>query len=256
MSYADFLAAKVRFDHASGVDVSPDEIHPLLKSHQRATVQWAVRGGCRAIFAQFGLGKSMMQLEILRLLVAKCGGRALINTLAMVTDLSKMGPDLLAKEFTKHTLNGRYSHEDHVAVGEALEERGALPASFMAVAPGSPHPDVWQDVNRMLTLNGEQTRRGLEMHVFPLQFDIVERLIRRYSNAGELVLDPFGGLMTVPLVAMRLGRRATRRRTVSIATGAGAGSPRRRMRPAFAGRAGRRRSAPATTTTTAGSTCS
>ena len=45
------------------------------------------------------------------------------------------------------------------------------------------------------------------MHVCPLQLDIVERIINRYSNEGDLVLDPFGGLMTVPMMAVKMGRR-------------------------------------------------
>jgi len=71
-----------------------------------------------------------------------------------------------------------------------------------ALAPGSHHPDVWHDVNRMRTLNTEQSRRAQTMHVCPLQFDIVDRLITRYSNPTELVYDPFGGLFTTPLRAL------------------------------------------------------
>ena len=41
----------------------------------------------------------------------------------------------------------------------------------------------------------------------PLQFDIVDRLIERYSNPGETVYDPFGGLMTVPYRAILKGRK-------------------------------------------------
>ncbi|TDH44771.1 hypothetical protein E2F47_27790, partial [Mycobacterium eburneum] len=41
----------------------------------------------------------------------------------------------------------------------------------------------------------------------PLQFDIVDRLINRFSSPGELVYDPFGGLMTVPVRALKAGRR-------------------------------------------------
>jgi hypothetical protein len=92
------------------------------------------------------------------------------------------------------------------AVGEALEERHALPASFMAIAPGSHHPAVWTDVNRMRTLNGNQSQKGLVNHVCPLQFDIVDRIIGRFTNKGETVFDPFAGLMTVPYRAIKLGR--------------------------------------------------
>jgi DNA modification methylase len=60
----------------------------------------------------------------------------------------------------------------------------------------------------MRCLNADQAARGQEAHVCPLQFDIVDRLIVRYSNPGELVYDPFGGLFTVPVRALHLGRRA------------------------------------------------
>ena len=59
----------------------------------------------------------------------------------------------------------------------------------------------------MRTLNGDQSARNLTQHVCPLQFDIVDRIITRYTNKGELVFDPFGGLMTVPYRALTLGRR-------------------------------------------------
>ncbi len=59
----------------------------------------------------------------------------------------------------------------------------------------------------MRTLNGEQVRRNVQMHVCPLQFDIVDRLIERYSNPGDLVYDPFGGLSTVAVRALKAGRR-------------------------------------------------
>ncbi len=129
------------------------------------------------------------------------------DRLLTVDELAALNPDKLAKLFTEQSLAGIYSHEDHVRIGEALEARGSLPATFMAIAPGSRHPDVWHDVNRMRTLNGEQSRRGLEFHICPLQFDIVDRLIRRYSNDGDLVLDPFGGLGTVAVCALKMKRR-------------------------------------------------
>jgi DNA modification methylase len=122
-------------------------------------------------------------------------------------ELAELGPDRLASLFTKQSLMGVYDFEDHVRIGEALELRGALPSTFMAIAPGSHCSDVWHDVNRMRTLNGEQSRRKVQMHVCPLQFDIVDRLITRYSNEGELVFDPFCGLGTVPYRAVMLHRR-------------------------------------------------
>ncbi|WP_430436843.1 DNA methyltransferase [Oceanibaculum nanhaiense] len=129
------------------------------------------------------------------------------NRLPTAGELSALGPDRLAKLFTAWSMEGVYDYETHVRIGEALEVRGALPSSFMALAPGSHDPDVWHDVNRMLTLNSAQSKKKLEAHICPLQFDIVDRLIERYSMPGELVFDPFGGLMTVPYRALPLGRR-------------------------------------------------
>lgn len=100
-----------------------------------------------------------------------------------------------------------YDYNSHTRIGEQLETEGKLPATFMLFAPVSHHENVWHDVNRMRTLNGNQSQKNLQMHVCPLQFDIVNRLIERYSNPGELVLDPFGGLMTVPYCAIKLCRQ-------------------------------------------------
>ena len=129
------------------------------------------------------------------------------NRMLTAEELANLGPDKLAKAFTQYSLQNVYDHDFHVRIGEELEARGALPSTFMSLAPGSHHADVWHDVNRMLTLNGQQTQKGLQNHVCPLQFDIVDRLITRYSNPGDLVYDPFCGLGTVPYRAIKLGRR-------------------------------------------------
>lgn len=76
--YIAFLKAKSASVEQRGFDVSEDEINPLLKPHQKAIVRWAVKGGRRAIFAAFGLGKTIIQIEILRLILKYAGGRALI----------------------------------------------------------------------------------------------------------------------------------------------------------------------------------
>lgn len=114
--------------------------------------------------------------------------------------------DRLQKLYRQYSRDTVYSYADHVALAEKLDKEGKLPSTFMVVAPGSWTDEVWDDVNRMRTLNSEQVRNGRQMHVCPLQLDIVDRLINRYSAPGETVFDPFGGLMTVPVEAVRLGR--------------------------------------------------
>ena len=75
--YAEFLDNKRASAPLSGFDPG-DEVSDVLFGFQRAIVRWAVAGGRRAIFAAFGLGKSLMQLEAVRLVLAHDGGRGLI----------------------------------------------------------------------------------------------------------------------------------------------------------------------------------
>lgn len=113
----------------------------------------------------------------------------------------------LQEVYRKYSRNTVYNYKEHVELAKKLDEDGKLPASFMVVAPGSWTDQVWDDINRMKTLNTKQSQKRLQMHVCPLQIDIVERIINRYSNPGELVGDPFAGLMTVPVTALKKGRK-------------------------------------------------
>jgi hypothetical protein len=123
-------------------------------------------------------------------------------------EVMDMPMDQLRKLWHNYSRRKVYDFKEHVSIAEEMEKRGILPASSMALDPPNPHsPWVWDDVARMKTLNTDQGRKGWEQHVCPLQIDIVERLIERYSNPGDLVLDPFAGLGTVPYVAVQMGRR-------------------------------------------------
>jgi DNA modification methylase len=124
-----------------------------------------------------------------------------------VDDISGLPHEAIFKLFRKYSLTQPYDFEQHVALGEALERKGLLPVTFMLLQPASWHPDVWTDVARMRTLNMLQERKGQEQHLCPLPFDIVDRLITQFSQPGETVYDPFGGLFTVPYCAIRLRRR-------------------------------------------------
>lgn len=113
----------------------------------------------------------------------------------------------LQQLYRKYSRQTVYSYQDHVKLAQELDQEGRLPSTFMVVAPGSWDETVWDDINRMRTLNTDQSRRRQQNHVCPLQLDIVERLIERYSNPGDLVADPFAGLFTVPYTALKMGRR-------------------------------------------------
>ncbi|WP_416406484.1 DNA methyltransferase [Paracidovorax citrulli] len=115
--------------------------------------------------------------------------------------------DEIFQLFKKHSLETIYNYEHHVRVAQILEDVGKLPSAFMLLQPQSWSEEVWTDITRMLTLNGAQSAKGKEMHLCPMQFDIADRAITQWSNPGDEVYDPFGGLMTVPYRALKLGRR-------------------------------------------------
>lgn len=129
------------------------------------------------------------------------------NRLLTPEEIVNMEITAVSEWYRNFSSSNVYDYRQHVEIGKALEPHGYLPSSFMLFQPQSHATDVWTDVNRMRTLNMEQSRNRQQAHVCPLQFDIVERIINRYTNPGELVYDPFGGLMTVPYCAIKLGRR-------------------------------------------------
>ena len=129
------------------------------------------------------------------------------NRLVSKEELKDISVDNLQRVYREYSRDNVYDYEEHVRLAEDLDKEDKLPATFMVVAPGSWNQmEVWDDINRMRTLNTTQSRRRAQMHVCPLQLDIVERIVNRYSNEGDVVLDPFGGLMTVPMTAVKMKR--------------------------------------------------
>ncbi|MGN0106602.1 MAG: DNA methylase N-4, partial [Hominilimicola sp.] len=78
MDYIDFLKKKIDVAPVSGFEVSAEDVNPVLLPHQRDAVIWAVRGGRRALFESFGLGKTIQALEWCNIITKHEGGQALI----------------------------------------------------------------------------------------------------------------------------------------------------------------------------------
>ena len=128
------------------------------------------------------------------------------NRLMMPQELAGLSHKQIFQMFKRFSLETVYNFEHHVRIGEDLDEKGRLPVTFMLLQPQSWHPDVWSDITRMLTLNSQQHAGGKQMHLCPLQFDIVDRAITQWSNPGDVVFDPFAGIGTVPYRAILQGR--------------------------------------------------
>ncbi len=147
MEYQEFIESKAATTASFGFDIADSEIHPLLKPHQRAGAQWAVRGGRGALFEAFGLGKTMQQLEILRLILKKAGGgQALIVCPLGVRqefkrDAAKLGIDSLfvrTNEEWQETARVREQFHDSPAIFitnyESVRDGRLDPRPFTAVS--------------------------------------------------------------------------------------------------------------------------
>jgi len=70
------------------------------------------------------------------------------------------------------------------------------------------HGPIWPDINQTNVLNVRQARDDRdEKHICPLQLDVCERAIKLWSNPGEVVYSPFGGIGSEPYTAVLHGRK-------------------------------------------------
>lgn len=66
----------------------------------------------------------------------------------------------------------------------------------------------WSDIRETDTLNLVGTKgEGDTRHICPLQLPVIDRLVRLYSNPGELVFSPFAGIGSEGVMSLKRGRR-------------------------------------------------
>lgn len=68
---------------------------------------------------------------------------------------------------------------------------------------------AWTDIKTTATLNVAEGRgEGDVRHICPLQLPVIERIVRLFSNPGEVIFSPFAGIGSELYMALKLGRRA------------------------------------------------
>lgn len=126
MTYADFLASKIRESPTLGTDCDEREVNGFLHPWQQRIVAWAVRKGRAALWEDTGLGKTVQQLEWARL----SAGRALI-----IAPLAVCAQTV--REAAKLGIEARYTRADDEGPGiQVTNYEMALrfdPAEFGAV---------------------------------------------------------------------------------------------------------------------------
>ena len=67
---------------------------------------------------------------------------------------------------------------------------------------------VWMDIRQSDTLQKKSARDEKdERHICPLQLEVIQRCIELWTNPGDIVLDPFAGIGSVPYTAVTMSRR-------------------------------------------------
>lgn len=68
---------------------------------------------------------------------------------------------------------------------------------------------VWMNIRQGNVLNGWRSAKAQddERHVCPLQLDVIENCLRLYSKPADVVMDPFNGIGSTGVVALRMLRK-------------------------------------------------
>jgi len=130
------------------------------------------------------------------------------NRFLTTQELTKYDVKTIVNVWKQHNKSEIYEFLKHLELCEELDKEEKLSSTFMTLPVHSNSDFVWTDINRMNTLNAKQVSGKKEKHICPLQFDIIERLIDRYSMPGEVICDPFGGLFSTAFKALKMKRKA------------------------------------------------
>jgi DNA modification methylase len=128
------------------------------------------------------------------------------NRYLMPHELKTFGIDKLQAWWKKFNSEIVYDYDGHVKLLQSLED--TLSKTFTTLPLRSNSDFIWNDVNRMHGLNMEQSRRKKQNHICPMPFDEVDRLIFLYTNEGDKIGEPFAGLGTTGVRAIKHRRKA------------------------------------------------
>jgi len=184
-TYEQFIRAKRAIAPSVGVDVSSEDVNPILFPFQGDLTRWALAKGRAAIFADAGLGKTYMQLEWARL----TGERTLIlaplsvarQTVMMAQDLGiEVGyaREQLGAERITVTNYEMLAHFDPTAFGAVvLDESSILKATegvyrnwlidafqdtpFRLCCTATPAPNDIQEITNHAAFLGVMGRRDV-----------------------------------------------------------------------------------------------
>lgn len=119
---------------------------------------------------------------------------------------------LLHKQIRKDSAMNRQGIPDYIVTmrkpGENSEKISHTHETFPCDVWQKYASPVWMDIKQSDTLQRKSAREEKdERHICPLQLEVIKRCIELWSNPNDIILEPFGGIGSVPYVANKLNRR-------------------------------------------------
>jgi superfamily II DNA or RNA helicase len=169
--YADFLASKARRHQSTGQPCDPTDVHPLLHGWQRDITAWAVRTGRAAIWADTGLGKTLIQLEWARLIGGDCA--LIVAPLAVCQQT--------VREATRIGLDVRYTRD-------GIPGEGLWITNYELAERADPHAltAVVLDEASILKQHDGVTRTRLIRHFAPVPYRLACTATPAPNDVAEL----------------------------------------------------------------------
>lgn len=138
------------------------------------------------------------------------------NPVVEVTRSKALG--LLNKQKDKDASMSRVGIPDYIL---KFRKRGDNPIPIVHDSNDPSHPNylpiplwqkyaspVWMDIDQSETLNREGREEEDEKHICPLQLEPIKRCVHLWTNPGEIVFTPFGGIGSEPYQSLKMGRKA------------------------------------------------
>ncbi len=142
-------------------------------------------------------------------------GRAFVQKNPQAQAIRVKSKALLFVQMRKDSSDSRPALVDHILI---LKKPGDNAVPIKPVENGELDNETWIEWAHGIWLGIHETdtlqfskARGAddEKHICPLQLGTIERCIKLYSNPGEMILTPFGGIGSEAYMALKLGRKAT-----------------------------------------------
>jgi DNA modification methylase len=94
------------------------------------------------------------------------------------------------------------------APGECINKVKHTPEDYPVSKWQKVASPIWMDINPSETLQYRSARdHNDERHICPLQLEVIRRGIDLWTNPGDVVLSPFGGIGSEGYVALEMGRK-------------------------------------------------